>query len=39
MTCRSVDFPDPDGPTTATSSPRRTEKDTSRSAVTGDSSP
>ena len=27
MTCRSVDLPDPEGPTIATSSPRRTEKD------------
>ena len=32
MTCRSVDLPDPEGPTIATSSPRRTEKDTPRSA-------
>jgi hypothetical protein len=26
MTCSSVDLPDPEGPTIATSSPRRTEK-------------
>ena len=32
MMCRSVDLPDPDGPTIATSSPRRTEKETPRSA-------
>ena len=30
----SVDFPDPDWPTTATYSPRRTLKSTSRSACT-----
>ena len=39
MTCRSVDLPDPEGPTIATSSPRRTEKDTPRRAGTGGCSP
>jgi hypothetical protein len=39
MTCRSVDLPDPDGPTIATNSPRLTEKDTPRRAGTGGSSP
>ena len=33
--CSSVVFPDPDGPTIATSSPSPTVKLTSRSAVTG----
>src|SRR5262245_7004257 len=35
ITCSSVDFPDPDGPTTATSSPRCTVKLTPASAATG----
>ena len=39
MMCRSVVLPDPDGPTIATSSPRRTEKDTPRRASTGGCSP
>ena len=39
MTCSSVDLPDPDGPTIATSSPRGTEKDTPSSATTGGCSP
>jgi hypothetical protein len=39
MTCRSVDLPDPEGPTIATSSHRRTEKDTPRRAATGGCSP
>ena len=39
MTCRSVLLPDPEGPTIATSSPRRTEKDTPRKACTGGCSP
>ena len=30
ITCSSVDLPDPDGPTIATSSPRRTRKLTAR---------
>ena len=38
-TCRSVDLPDPDGPTIAASSPRRTENDTPRRAGTGGCSP
>ena len=33
MMCSSVDLPDPEGPTIATSSPRCTEKDTPRSAA------
>ena len=33
--CSSVDLPEPDGPTTATSSPAVTVRLTSRSAVTG----
>jgi hypothetical protein len=33
--CSSVDLPDPDGPTTATSSPAATAKLTPRSAGTG----
>jgi hypothetical protein len=39
MTCSSVDLPDPEGPTIATSSPRSTVKDTPRNANTGGSSP
>ena len=39
MMCSSVDLPDPEGPTIATSSPLRTEKDTPRRAGTGGSSP
>jgi hypothetical protein len=37
ITCSSVDLPDPDGPTIATSSPRRTVKLTPASATTGGS--
>ena len=32
--CMSVDLPDPDGPMTATSSPRATESETERTAST-----
>src|SRR3954465_826214 len=39
MTCSSVDLPEPDGPTIATSSPRPTENDTPSSATTGGCSP
>ena len=39
ITCSSVDLPEPEGPTIATSSPRRTESHTPRRAATGGSSP
>jgi hypothetical protein len=39
ITCNSVVLPDPDGPTMATSSPRRTVKLTPRSAGTGGCAP
>src|SRR6266487_4186826 len=35
ITCSSVDFPDPEGPATATSSPARTARSTPASATTG----
>jgi hypothetical protein len=38
MTCSRVDLPEPEGPTIATSSPRRTERDTPRRAGTGGAS-